>query len=94
MGCDADWNEGYSSVELIRTERGTALFRGNISSRLPKVRPTQDDLYIASCLGWQDHTCRVGGYKDAGPQAVLAKEVYGLLEALHALHYKGLPHFH
>ncbi|KAH7730304.1 Protein NUAF-1 [Aphelenchoides avenae] len=35
-GCDADWNEGYSNMELIRTERGTALFRGNISSRLPK----------------------------------------------------------
>ncbi|KAI1723825.1 complex I intermediate-associated protein 30 (CIA30) domain-containing protein [Ditylenchus destructor] len=35
-GCDSDWSQGYSKCELTRTDRGTALFQGTLSTRLVK----------------------------------------------------------
>jgi len=34
-GCDSDWKEGYSRCKFERTDRGTALFSGTLSGRLP-----------------------------------------------------------
>eukprot|EP00080_Pristionchus_pacificus_P021187 PDM81207.1 nuaf-1 [Pristionchus pacificus] len=35
-GCDSDWKEGFSSVKFTPTDRGTAVFSGNISSAIMK----------------------------------------------------------
>lgn len=39
-GCDSDWGEGYSTCEFVETDRGTALFRGKISTQVVKVCDT------------------------------------------------------
>ncbi|TKR61231.1 hypothetical protein L596_028371 [Steinernema carpocapsae] len=35
-GCDKDWNEGYSQMELLRTDKNTAIFKGAITGALIK----------------------------------------------------------
>ncbi|CAB3396502.1 unnamed protein product [Caenorhabditis bovis] len=35
-GCDSDWNEGFSTCSLQKTEYGTALFSGTISTSIVK----------------------------------------------------------
>ncbi|XGW01420.1 hypothetical protein V3C99_013960 [Haemonchus contortus] len=35
-GCDSDWNEGFSTVQLVPTDNNTALFKGNISTKIIK----------------------------------------------------------
>ncbi|MFH4976940.1 hypothetical protein AB6A40_003649 [Gnathostoma spinigerum] len=35
-GADSDWNAGYSKCEFVPTDRKTAVFRGNIDTRIVK----------------------------------------------------------
>ncbi|CAD5224151.1 unnamed protein product [Bursaphelenchus okinawaensis] len=35
-GCDSDWGEGFSTVKLERTERGTAMFSGYLDTTILK----------------------------------------------------------
>ncbi|CAP30433.1 Protein CBR-NUAF-1 [Caenorhabditis briggsae] len=36
IGCDSDWKEGFSTCSLVNSDRGTAVFSGNISTRVLK----------------------------------------------------------
>ncbi|KAE9551235.1 hypothetical protein FO519_005546 [Halicephalobus sp. NKZ332] len=35
-GCDSDWKQGFSKVELLRTARNTALFKGYLNTEVVK----------------------------------------------------------
>ncbi|KAK5970285.1 Complex I intermediate-associated protein 30 mitochondrial [Trichostrongylus colubriformis] len=35
-GCDSDWNEGFSKVQLVPTDNKTVLFKGKISTEIIK----------------------------------------------------------
>ena len=35
-GCDSDWNEGFSKMQFIPTDRATSLFKGTISTEIVK----------------------------------------------------------
>lgn len=37
MACDSDWNQGYSNCELVCSDRKTAIFRGNLSTKIVKA---------------------------------------------------------
>lgn len=36
IGCDSDWNEGFSSCSLVNSDQETAVFQGNISTKVLK----------------------------------------------------------
>ncbi|KAI3422416.1 hypothetical protein GPALN_012929 [Globodera pallida] len=40
-GCDSDWSEGFSKCELFRSDRGSAIFEGTLSTRLVKDGRTE-----------------------------------------------------
>uniref|UniRef100_A0A915D5H9 NADH:ubiquinone oxidoreductase intermediate-associated protein 30 domain-containing protein n=1 Tax=Ditylenchus dipsaci TaxID=166011 RepID=A0A915D5H9_9BILA len=40
-GCDSDWGEGYSKCQLFRTENGSAIFQGTLSTKLIKDGKTE-----------------------------------------------------
>lgn len=40
-GCDSDWQQGYSKVELIRSPRNTAIFKGFLNTEVVKDGKTK-----------------------------------------------------